>query len=65
MRDLNGAILSEWGMADPLGKGRFFSPHNIAFDSRGDLYVGEVALSYPGGAAPADWRVLRKYVRAS
>ncbi len=65
VRDLNGTILSEWGMEDALGNGRFFSPHNIAFDSRGDLYVGEVAVSYPGGAAPADWRVLRKYVRAN
>ena len=28
-----------------------------------NLYVGEVAVSYPGGSAPADWTVLRKYVR--
>ena len=64
VRDLSGRILSEWGMEDPLGAGRYFSPHNIAFDSHGNLYVGEVALSYPGGSAPEDWRVLRKYVRA-
>ena len=62
VRDLKGRILSEWGMEDPQGAGRYFSPHNIAFDSHGDLYVGEVAVSYPGGAAPEDWRVLRKYV---
>ena len=41
VRDMLGRILSEWGMEDPLGAGRYFSPHNIAFDSRGDLYVGE------------------------
>jgi hypothetical protein len=63
VRDLTGKILSEWGMEDALGAGKYFSPHNIAFDSRGDLYVGEVAVSYPGGSAPADWTVLRKYVR--
>ncbi len=63
VRDLDGKILSEWGMEDPHGAGRYFSPHNIAFDSRGDLYVGEVAFSYPDGTTPTDWRVLRKYAR--
>ena len=63
VRDLNGRILSEWGIEDPYGAGRYFSPHNIAFDSRGDLYVGEVSFSYPDGTTPKDWRVLRKYER--
>jgi len=63
VRDLSGGILSEWGMEDPYGSNRYFSPHNIAFDSRGDLYVGEVAHSYPDGTTPKDWRVLRKYQR--
>ena len=63
VRDLSGRILSEWGIEDPYGAGRYFSPHNIAFDSRGDLYVGEVAASYPDGTTPDDWRVLRKYAR--
>lgn len=64
VRDLTGMILAEWGEQDPLGAGQYFSPHGIACDSRGDLYVGEVGVSYPGGRAPADWCVLRKYVRA-
>lgn len=63
VRDLTGKILAEWGEQDPLGTGRYFSPHGIACDSRGDLYVGEVAVSYPGGRAPVSWSVLRKYVR--
>ncbi len=64
VRDAGGTILSEWGEPDPTGAGRFFAPHGIAVDSRGDLYVGEVPLSYAAGAAPSDWPVLRKYVRA-
>lgn len=63
IRDRTGRILCEWGEQDPLDSGRFFSPHGIAVDSRGDIYVGEVAKSYPGGRAPADWSVLRKYTR--
>lgn len=41
----------------------YFAPHGIAIDSRGDLYVSEVAVSYSHGAAPADWTMLHKYVR--
>ena len=63
VRGLSGKILAEWGLEDPLGAGVYFSPHNIAIDSRGDLYEGEVTASYTGGATPADWRVLRKYAR--
>lgn len=63
VRDSTGKVLAEWEEHDPSGAGQYFSPHGIACDSRGDLYVGEVAVSYPGGRAPADWCVLRKYVR--
>jgi sugar lactone lactonase YvrE len=63
VRDLSGKILVEWGEKDPLGTGMYFCPHGIAIDSRGDLYVSEVPASYTRGLAPADWNVLRKYVR--
>jgi len=47
----------------------FLAPHGLAMDSRGDLYVGEVAntawpLIYPGKPRPARLRVLRKLARA-
>ena len=64
VRDSNGTVLSEWGEVDPTGSGQYFCPHSIAVDSRGDLYVSEVATSYNWGAAPDDWGVLRKYVKS-
>lgn len=63
VRNLRGTILAEWGEADPTGKGMYYAPHGIALDSQGSLYVSEVTVSYSFGAAPADWPVLRKYVR--
>jgi hypothetical protein len=63
VRDSSGKVLSEWGEEDPFGAGLWYAPHGIAVDSRGDLYVSEVTTSYNFGKAPADWGVLRKYVR--
>jgi sugar lactone lactonase YvrE len=63
VRDPQGTILAEWGMIDPLGAGRFFAPHDIAVDSQGSLYIGEAAPTYSRGTAPADWPLLRKYMR--
>ncbi len=63
LRDQDGHILCEWSDQDPMDSGQYFSPHAIAVDSRGDVYVGEVKKSYPGGRAPAGASVLRKYVR--
>jgi hypothetical protein len=46
----------------------FRAPHGIAFDSRGDLYVGEVSFTVwrresPGQPPPAGLRSLRKLIR--
>jgi DNA-binding beta-propeller fold protein YncE len=44
---LDGELLTRWGneqhaIDDPL----FYAPHTVATDSNGDLYVGEVAVTY-------------------
>jgi hypothetical protein len=48
--------------------GQFISPHGLAADSRGDLYVGEVAYtswprSFPDVPRPRRVRCLQKLVR--
>jgi NHL repeat len=67
--DTSGRLLARFG---DIGYGhaadRFIAPHGIAVDSRGDIYVGEVAHAawptlYPGQPAPADLRTLRKLRR--
>ncbi len=42
-----GDVLARLG-TEPLGEapGRFIAPHGIAVDSRGDIYVAEVANTY-------------------
>ncbi len=45
--------------------GQFMSPHGIAVDSRGDIYVGEVVVSswpsaFPGKPVPPDLKSLQK-----
>jgi len=44
---IDGKLLTRWGnenhdVNDPL----FVAPHAIAIDSKGDLYIGEVAMTY-------------------
>ena len=63
VRDLTGKTLTTWGRKEPQGAGRFFSPHGIAVDSRGDLYLNEIPSTYTHSTAPPDWPVLHKYVR--
>ncbi len=51
-----------------LGPGQFISPHGLAVDSRGDLYVGEVAYTawpsnFPGQPMPRRIRALQKFER--
>ncbi len=51
------------------GPAQFISPHGLAVDSRGDLYVGEVAYTawsslFPEQPKPARIRTLRKFEKA-
>jgi len=48
-----------------LGAGQFVSPHGLAVDSRGDIYVGEVSYTNWGrrGPIPPGLRSLQKLVK--
>lgn len=50
------------------GPGQFLSPHGIAVDSRGDIYVGDVSYTawpslFPGLPVPEPLRSLQKFER--
>jgi hypothetical protein len=50
------------------GPGQFISPHGLAVDSRGDLYVGEVSYTawpslFPAERTPKGLRSLQKFER--
>jgi len=68
-----GEVLARLGRyQDAAGQepGQFMSPHGIAVDSHGDLYVGEVSYSawpslYPGKTVPSFIRSLQKLVRVT
>jgi DNA-binding beta-propeller fold protein YncE len=64
--DLDGTVVERFGTADPGRAGSFYAPHGVAFDSRGDLYVTEVA--YSGGARlgdlPGGWHTMQKLARS-
>ncbi len=65
--DSRGKLIGRFG--DPqagLGASAFLAPHGVAVDSRGDVYVGEVAWTvwpqlYPSEARPQGLRTLRKF----
>jgi NHL repeat len=64
--DRSGALHARCGGGDnPCAAGDFFAPHGIWVDSRGDLYVAEVALSAGGraGLVPGSCHTLQKFVR--
>jgi hypothetical protein len=65
-----GRVLSRVGRepAAGLGPGQYVSPHGLAVDSRGDLYVGEVCYTawaslFPETPRPKRIRNLQKYER--
>jgi hypothetical protein len=66
--DHHGKLLARLARVPSAGRepGQFISPHGLAVDSHGDLYVGEVAFTawpslYPGEPTPADLRSLSKF----
>lgn len=66
--DANGRLLARWGGGDhPCDPGDFYAPHDIWFDSRGDLYVSEVCRAASKGVKPpvGDYHTLQKFERLS
>jgi DNA-binding beta-propeller fold protein YncE len=64
--DRTGKLHARWGGgANPCAAGNFYAPHGIWVDSRGDLYVAEVALSAGAraGLVSASCHTLQKFVR--
>lgn len=64
--DPDGQVLSRFGGGEnPTAAGDFYAPHDICFDSRGDLYVCEVVWSAGGsrGLVSADCHALQKFTR--
>lgn len=64
--DSGGRVLARFGGGvNPTACGDFFAPHDIAIDSRGDVYVAEVVLSAGGnrGLVSPDCHTLQKLSR--
>jgi len=62
----DGSLLARWGGGkNPYAAGDFIAPHDIWLDSRGDLYVGEVAISAAAarGLVGEDCPSLQKFVK--
>ena len=65
--DRNRRLLASWGGGEnPTAPGDFFAPHDIAVDSRGDIYVAEVTMSAGGnrGLVSPDCHSLQKFTRS-
>lgn len=65
VRDLKGNVLSSWGADDQFAPDGFTSSHSVCVDSRGDVYVGEVAqtvLNRTNQYRP-DFPAIKKFVR--
>ena len=69
--DHRGKLLARLDQVASAGTeaGQFLSPHGIAVDSRGDLYVGEVSEAawpslFPGAKIPDPLRRMQKFVKA-
>jgi hypothetical protein len=65
-----GKLLSRLGIVPTAGDqpGQFLSPHGIAVDSHGDMYVGEVSSRawpslFPDRPVPENLRRMQKLVR--
>ena len=69
--DLQGNVLARLGdQSFGPEPGRFFSPHGIAVDSKGDIYLAEVSYTDPdtGGSykdPPIEQRSMQKFLKKS
>ncbi len=68
----DGKLLARIGVEPAAGEGpgQFLSPHGLAVDSRGDLYVGEVSYTawpnlFPSVPVPQKVRSLQKFERVT
>lgn len=59
--DIKGKLLAQWGdTEEDKEKALILAPHDIAVDSRGDMYIGEVAMTI--AKVDRGNRVVRKFV---
>ncbi len=70
--DNKGALLVRLGVDPTAGNtpGKFLSPHSLAVDSKGDLYIGEVAVSawpslFPDKPMPKKLQSLQKFEKVA
>lgn len=68
--DKKGNLLARLGEDPTAGNmpGKFLSPHSLAVDSHGDLYVGEVAVTawpslFPDKPMPDKLRSIQKFIK--
>jgi DNA-binding beta-propeller fold protein YncE len=64
--DRTGRLVTKFGGSDdPCAPGQFFAPHDLALDSRGNIYVGEVVQSAGGnrGLVDPSCHTLQKFER--
>jgi len=63
----DGELLARWGTqpGETLENAVFIAPHSVTLDSRGDIYVGEVAWTSYNRHIDRGANVLRKFVRKS
>ncbi len=67
IRDLDGKVLAQWGGKNPGQPDSFVSSHSMCLDSRGDIYIGEIAQSVlrRKGLTIPGYSALRKFARVS
>jgi DNA-binding beta-propeller fold protein YncE len=60
-------LLARWGGSDRTAWGNFVAPHDIAVDSRGDIYVAEVTntIGVRRGLVPEGTHTFQKFERRS
>lgn len=61
----NGTLITRIGGDSASAEGSFCAPHDLAVDSRGDLYVGEVTQTFgvSRGAVPPGTHTFQKFAR--